>query len=83
MSIENQIAIKADEPNQYSATELLDMMIASLDYVMVSPRVSYSLDDVTDYLDSMELRQAVHESVTSNQYAIRELYIKTIKEMME
>ena len=83
MSIENQIAIKADEPNQYSATELLDMMIASLDYVMVSPRVSYSLDDVTDYLDSMELRQAAYESVTSNQYAIRELYIKTIQEMME
>jgi hypothetical protein len=83
MSIEDQIAIKADEPNQYSANELLDMMITSLDYVMFSPRVSYSLDEITFYLDADELLQAAHESVTTNQYAIREIYIKTIQEMME
>ena len=81
MSIENQIAVHADEPEQLSAAEFLSAL--KKDMLITIGNTTYDLDDITNLLCATMLRVAAEESITENAYAIEELYIKTIQEMME
>ena len=81
MTIEKQIAIHADEPEQLIASELLSILIKGIE-VLINGEY-YSLYELTDKLIGVELRLAVEESLTDNKHAIQELYIKQINEMME
>ena len=85
MSIENQIAVNADEPEQLSATEMLTLMIESEDNGFYLGGEFYYLDDIIDVVgDSpQDLLQASIDSITDNPNAIKELYIKTIQSLME
>ena len=80
-SIENQIAIHADEPEQLSASELLSILIKGIE-VLIDGEY-YDLDEITCMLIGTEIRLAAEESLTDNKHAIAELYIKQINEMLE
>ena len=83
MSIENQIAVNADEPEQYTAKQILELMIELDEYVQFSPRVSYNLDEITSMIPGNDLREAAYSSVTDSPNAIKELYISAIQSLME
>lgn len=80
-SIENQIAIHADEPEQLAASELLSKLIGGRE-VLINGEY-YDLDEITCMLIGTEIRLAAEESLTDNKHAIAELYIKQINEMLE
>ena len=80
-SIENQIAVHADEPEQLSASELLSILIKGGE-VFIDGEY-YNLDEITCMLIGTEIRLAAEESLTDNKHAIAELYIKQINEMLE
>ena len=79
MTIENQISVHCDEPEQLSASELLSILVKGIE-VLINDEY-YSLYEITDKLIGVELRVAVEESLTNNKNAINELYIKQIDEM--
>ena len=79
MTIEQQIAIHCDEPEQLSASELLSIMAKGIE-VLINGEY-YSLDEITDMLVGTEIRYAAEESITDNKNAISELYIKQINKM--
>ncbi len=79
--IEQQIAIHCDEPEQLSARELMSILMKGYDISINGDY--YNLDEVTCMLIGTELRIAAEESITDNKYAITELYIKQINNMME
>jgi len=79
--IEEQIAINCDEPESLPASELLSILVKGLE-VLINDEY-YSLDELTDLLVGHELRIAAEESLTYNENAITELYIKQINNMME
>jgi len=81
MTIENQISVHCDEPDQLSASELLSILIKGIE-VLINGEY-YSLDEVTDMLVGTEIRLAAEESLTDNKHAITELYIKQINELLE
>ena len=81
MTIEQQIAIHADEPEQLSASELLSILIKGIE-VLINDEY-YSLDELTDMLVGTEIRLAAEESLTDNASALTELYIKQINELLE
>ena len=81
MSIENQIAIHADEPEQLSANEFLSAL--KKDMLITIGNTTYDLDDITNLLCATMLRVAAEESITDNAYAIEKLYIERISELME
>ena len=83
MSIENQIAVNADEPEQQTAKDILELMASTLTYVRVAPRVGYDLDEITGMIADNDLREAAYQSVTGDPESIKELYIKTIQSLME
>ena len=84
MSIENQIAVNADEPEQYSATEMLNIMIASpCDDIILSITCECCFNELTCYMSRDALEQAALDSILDNPNAIKELYIKTIQSLME
>ena len=83
MSVEQQIAINADEPEQYTAKQILELMIELDDYVQFSQRVSYNLDEISFKICTQDLEQAALDSILDNPNAIKELYIKTIQSLME
>ena len=81
MTIENQISVHCDEPDQLSASELLSILVKGVE-VLINGEY-YSLYEITDKLIGVELRGAVEESLTDNKHAITELYIKQINELLE
>ena len=80
-SIENQIAVHCDEPEQLSASELLSILIKGGE-VFIDDEY-YNLDEITCMLIGTEIRLAAEETLTDNKHAINELYIKQINEMLE
>ena len=81
MTIENQISVHCDEPDQLSASELLSILVKGVE-VLINGEY-YSLYEITDKLIGVELRVSVEESLTDNKHAITELYIKQINELLE
>ena len=85
MSIENQIAVNADEPEQLSAKEMLTLMIESEDNGFYLGDDIYYLDHIVEVVGEspQDLEQAALDSILDNPNAIKELYIKTIQSLME
>ena len=81
MSIENQIEIYADDPEQLSANEIL-VLLLDLHSVYIGGELCY-LSDVTDEIKIDSLRSLAESVLPGDDHQIREIYIKTIREMME
>jgi hypothetical protein len=82
MSIENQIAIHADEPEQLSATEVLFMLTEG--HCIYIDGELCNLFDVTSKIEVESLRRFAEDMLINDdvQVQIRELYIKTIQELV-
>ena len=80
-SIEQQIAVHCDEPEQLSSSELLSILIKGGEVFINGDY--YNLDEISCMLVNTEIRLAAEESLTDNKSAINELYIKQINELME
>ena len=81
MSVENQIEIYADEPEQLSANEVLLLLIEG--HCIYIDGELCNLFDVTSKIEAESLTQFAEDSLLNNAGNIREIYIKTIQEMME
>ena len=83
MSIEQQIAKQADEPEQKLASEIY-VKLCNGETIHFEGEL-YELNDITESLmeDSEALLDATQESITDSPNAIKELYIKTIQSLME
>ena len=83
MSIENQIAVNADEPEQKLASEIYTKLCNG-ETIHFEGEL-YELNDITESLmeDSEALLDAVQDSVTDDKDAIKELYIAAIQSLME
>jgi hypothetical protein len=83
MSIENQIAVHADEPEQLSANEVL-LLLTEGHCIYIDGELC-NLFDVISKIEVESLRQLAEDMLINDdvQMQIRELYIKTIQEMME
>ena len=83
MSIENQIKVNADEPEQKLASEIYTKLCNG-ETIHFEGEL-YELNDITESLmeDSEALLDAVQDSVTDDKDAISKLYIKTIQSLME
>ena len=79
MTIENQIAIHCDEPEEISACELLDILIRG--GLIIINNESYNLAEITDSICSTMALYAAGESLT-DKHAINELYITQINKML-
>lgn len=80
MRIESQIAAHC-EAEPISASELYEVLRSGNEITIKGEE--YLLAEITDKLVNTEVRIAAEESQTTNKYAITELYIKKIAEMME
>ena len=84
MSIENQIAVNADEPEQNSVEFLYCTLLEDgVIYTGNNAENTYELSDITDLIDAEDLKEAAQESITDNPVALHVLYIKTIQSLME
>jgi hypothetical protein len=81
MSIENQIAAHADEPEQLSANEILVLLLD--DRPVLINGEHYELNCVTCELEDEAARELCESILLGDDAKVRELYIKTIQEMME
>ena len=83
MSIENQIAVNADEPEQKLASEIYTKLCNG-ETIHFEGEL-YELNDITESLmeDSEALLDAAQASITDNPNAIKELYIAAIQSLME
>ena len=83
MSIEQQIAKQADEPEQKLASEIY-AKLCNGETIHFEGEL-YELNDITESLmeDSEALLDAAQDSVTDDKDAISKLYIKTIQSLME
>ena len=83
MSIENQIAAHADDPEQLSANEVLLLLIE--DHCIYIGGELCELCDVTSKIEVESLKRITEDTLINDgvQMQLRELYIKTIKDMME
>ena len=79
MCIESQIA-KHCEAEPISASELYEVLRSGNEITIKGE--SYLFAEITDLLTATDVRIAAEESQTTNKYAIPELYIKRISEMM-
>ena len=84
MSVEQQIAINADEPEQNSI-EFFYCMLLDGEFIYPDSNTENPCDlsDITDLIDVEDLKEAVQESITDNPVALHVLYIKTIQSLME
>ena len=80
MTIENQISVNCDEPEEISACELLDILIKGGEIIINNE--SYNLAEITDSICSTAALYAAEESISNNKHAINELYITQINEML-
>jgi len=80
MCIESQIA-KHYEAEPISASELYERLRSGNEITIKDE--SYLFAEITDLLTATDVRVAAEESQTINKYAITELYIKRISEMMK
>ena len=81
MSIENQIAVHADEPEQLSANEILVLLLDGRSIYIGGELCS--LFDIKEKINIESLKQLAEDVLFDDKIQIRELYIKTIQEMME
>jgi hypothetical protein len=81
MSIENQIAIHADEPDQLSANEMLVILLDGR--AIHIDGEYYDLSDITYELNNVIAQEFCEAVLCGGSVQIREIYIKTIQEMME
>ena len=83
MSIEQQVAINADESEQKLASEIYTKLCNG-ETIHFEGEL-YELNDITESLmeDSEALLDAAQASITDNPNAIKELYIAAIQSLME
>ena len=80
MTIENQIAVHCDEPEEISACQLLDILIKGGEILIKNE--SYNLAEITDSICSTAALYAAEESISNNKHAINELYVSQINRML-
>ena len=79
--ISEQIAKYADEPESLSASELLALLRGDMT-VYINETV-YELYEITDLLDIQDLKEAAQAIIEGDATAMDELYINTIRGLME
>lgn len=79
--VANQIAIHADEPEQLSASEILDTLID--DCGAYFGGYYHTFDEITNSIDRKSMKEAVQSHMQGELNAIRELYINRIKEYLK
>ena len=80
MTIENQISVNCDEPEEISACQLLDILIKGGEIIINNE--SYNLAEITDSICSTMALYEAEKSISNNKHAINELYISQINKML-
>ena len=80
-TVSKQEAIHADEPAQYSANELVDMLIAN-ECTWINGEL-YDVAMITDKMDTEQLKEFAGSCLFGQSPPIKKLYIDTVAEIME
>ena len=82
MTIEQQIAVHCDEPEQVEAREYLEHLLKSDDDFVTINGEQVTLNDIiTKYLDAEELQKLAIISLTGDHTAAKAIIIKALEEI--
>ena len=80
-TVSKQEAIHADEPEQYSANELVDMLVANV-CTWINGEL-YDVAMINDKMDAEKLKEFAGSCLFGQSPPIKKLYIDTVAEIME
>jgi hypothetical protein len=80
-TVSKQEAIHSDEPEQYSANELVNMLIAN-ECTWINNEL-YDLAMITDKIDAEKLKEFTGSCLFGESPPIKKLYIDTVAEIMK
>ena len=78
-AISEQVSVYCDQPEELSANDLLHLFIFNGEGYINN--TYYSFDEITDLIDTEDMREAVQEHVSGQTTKIRELYINAINKL--
>ena len=80
-TVSKQEAIHADEPAQYSANELVDMLIAN-ECTWINGEL-YDVAMINDKMDAEQLKEFAGSCLFGESPEIKKLYIDTVAQVMQ
>lgn len=79
--ITKEISIHCDEPEQHSASEILNQLLKT-NTAYINGEL-FELSEITDRIEIEDMRQAFQEDIEGNNMAVIKTYLNVILEIME